>query len=235
MLLEIKDLRVNYAKAEALKGFSLEMQEGEALAIVGANGAGKTTILRTISGLKKPTSGEVWFQDKRIDGMPAHEIIKLGIVHVPAGRMLFAPMTVLDNLKIGAYVRKDKQNINQDISNIYEHFPILRERGTQLAGSLSGGEQQMLAIACALMARPKLLLMDEPSTGLSPLLVAELGNIIGNVHQGGVSIILVEQNTRLAFKLARRGYILEVGSIVLEGSTEELANSELVKKAYLGG
>ena len=235
MLLEIKDLRVNYEKAEALKGFSLQMDEGEAFAIVGANGAGKTTILRTISGLKKPTSGEVWFQDKRIDGMPAHQIIKMGIVHVPAGRMLFAPMTVLDNLKIGAYVRKDKQNIKRDIDAMYEHFPILRERGAQLAGSLSGGEQQMLAIACALMARPKLLLMDEPSTGLSPLLVAELGNIIGDVHRSGVSIILVEQNTRLAFKLAKRGYILEVGSVVLEGSTEELANSELVKKAYLGG
>jgi branched-chain amino acid transport system ATP-binding protein len=235
MLLEIKDLRVNYEKAEALKGFSLEMQEGEVFAIVGANGAGKTTILRTISGLKKPTSGEVWFQDKRIDGMPAYEIIKMGIVHIPAGRMLFAPMTVMDNLKIGAYVRKDKQNIKQDIDTMYEHFPILRERSTQLAGSLSGGEQQMLAIACALMARPKLLLMDEPSTGLSPLLVAELSNIIGDVHQSGVSIILVEQNTRLAFKLAKRGYILEVGSVVLEGSTEELANSELVKKAYLGG
>lgn len=235
MLLEIKDLRVNYEKAEALKGFSLQMDEGEAFAIVGANGAGKTTILRTISGLKKPTSGEVWFQDKRIDGMPAHQIIKMGIVHVPAGRMLFAPMTVLDNLKIGAYVRKDKQNIKRDIDAMYEHFPILRERGAQLAGSLSGGEQQMLAIACALMARPKLLLMDEPSTGLSPLLVAELGNIIKDVHQSGVSIILVEQNTRLAFKLAKRGYILEVGSVVLEGSTEELANSELVKKAYLGG
>lgn len=235
MLLEIKDLRVNYEKAEAIKGFSLKMDEGEAFAIVGANGAGKTTILRTISGLKKPTSGEVWFQDKRIDGMPAHQIIKMGIVHVPAGRMLFAPMTVLDNLKIGAYVRKDKQNIKRDIDAMYEHFPILRERGAQLAGSLSGGEQQMLAIACALMARPKLLLMDEPSTGLSPLLVAELGNIIKDVHQSGVSIILVEQNTRLAFKLAKRGYILEVGSVVLEGSTEELANSELVKKAYLGG
>jgi branched-chain amino acid transport system ATP-binding protein len=235
MLLEIKDLRVNYEKAEALKGFSLKMDEGESLAIVGANGAGKTTILRTISGLQKPASGEVWFQGKRIDGMPAHEIIKRGIVHVPAGRMLFAPMTVWENLKIGAYVRKDKQNIKRDIDTMYEHFPILKERETQLAGSLSGGEQQMLAIACALMARPKLLLMDEPSTGLSPLLVSEVGNIIGNIHQGGVSIILVEQNTRLAFKLAQRGYILEVGSVVLEGSTEELANSELVKKAYLGG
>lgn len=235
MLLEIKDLRVNYEKAEALKGFSLKMDEGESFAIVGANGAGKTTILRTISGLQKPTSGEIRFQDKRIDGMPAHEIIKLGIVHVPAGRMLFAPMTVWENLKIGAYVRKDRQNIKRDIDTMYGLFPILKERETQLAGSLSGGEQQMLAIACALMARPKLLLMDEPSTGLSPLLVSELGEIIRNVHQSGVSIILVEQNTRLAFKLAKRGYILEVGSVVLEGSTEELANSELVKKAYLGG
>ena len=235
MLLEIKDLRVHYGTGEALRGISLNIDEGAVVSIVGANGAGKTTILRTISGLKKPTAGEIWFQGKRIDGIPAHNIVKLGIAQVPEGKMLFAPMTVLDNLKIGAYLRKDKDMIARDLDNIYQHFPILKERRGQLAGSLSGGQQQMLAIARALMASPRLLLMDEPSTGLSPLLVTEVGNIIRDINQGGISIILVEQNARMAFKLAKRAYILEVGSIVLEGSTEELANSELVKKAYLGG
>ena len=235
MLLEIKDLRVHYGTGEALRGISLNIDEGAVVSIVGANGAGKTTILRTISGLKKPTAGEIWFQGKRIDGIPAHDIVKLGIAQVPEGKMLFAPMTVLDNLKIGAYLRKDKDMIARDLDNIYQHFPILKERRGQLAGSLSGGQQQMLAIARALMASPRLLLMDEPSTGLSPLLVTEVGNIIRDINQGGISIILVEQNARMAFKLAKRAYILEVGSIVLEGSTEELANSELVKKAYLGG
>lgn len=234
MLLEIKELRVHYGLAEALKGISLKVDEGEAVSIVGANGAGKTTILWTVSGLKKPTSGEIWFQGKRIDGMPACNIVKLGIAQVPEGRMIFTPMTVLDNLKIGAYLRKDEDGIAQDLDNMYRHFPILKERCSQLAGSLSGGQQQMLAIARALMARPKLLLMDEPSTGLSPLLVTELSNIIRDINQGGISIILVEQNARMAFELARRAYILEVGNIVQEGRTEELANSEVVRKAYLG-
>lgn len=235
MLLEIKDLRVHYGTGEALKGISINVDEGAVVSIVGANGAGKTTILRTISGLKKPTAGEIWFQGRRIDGMPAHEVVKLGIAHVPEGKMLFAPMTVLDNLKIGACLRKDKNGIARDLDNVYQHFPILKERRGQMAGDLSGGQQQMLAIARALMSNPKLLLMDEPSTGLSPLLVTEVGNIIRDINREGISIILVEQNARMAFKLAKRAYILEVGNIVLEGSAEELANSELVRKAYLGG
>ena len=235
MLLELKDLRVHYGIAEALKGISLNVEEGAVVSIVGANGAGKTTILRTISGLKKPTDGEIWFQGKRIDRMPAHDIVKLGVAHVPEAKLLFAPMTVLDNLKTGAYLRKDRDGIAQDLDSVYQHFPILKERRGQLAGNLSGGQQQMLAIARALMSRPKLLLMDEPSTGLSPLLVTGVGNIIRDINQEGISIILVEQNARLAFKLAKRAYILEVGNIALEGNTEELINSELVRKAYLGG
>ncbi len=235
MLLEIKDLTVNYGKAKALEGVSLNVDEGEVVCIVGANGAGKTTILRTISGLKKPASGEIRFQDRRIDGMPAHNVVKTGIVQIPAGRMIFAPMTVLDNLKMGALLRKDRQNITRDLDIMYEHFPILKERRTQLGGQLSGGEQQMLAIARALMASPKLLLMDEPSMGLSPLLVAEVSDIIKNINQEGISILLVEQNCRMAFKLAKRAYILELGKIALEGDAVELANDERVKKYYLGG
>jgi branched-chain amino acid transport system ATP-binding protein len=235
MLLEVKELRVNYAKAKALEDVSMNVDEGEVVCIVGANGAGKTTILRTISGLKKPTFGEIRFQDKRIDRMLPHNIVKMGISQIPAGRMIFAPMTVLDNLKIGACLRKDKQNIAQDLDRMFRHFPILKERRAQLGGQLSGGEQQMLAVARALMAGPKLLLMDEPSMGLSPLLVAEIGNIIRDINQGGISILLVEQNCRVALKLAKRAYILELGKVALEGDAKELANDERVKKYYLGG
>lgn len=234
MLLEIKDLRVHYGKAEALKGISLRVDEGAIVALIGANGAGKTTTLRTMSGLKVPTSGEIWFQGKRIDGMPAHEIVKLGIGHIPEGRMVLAPMTVLDNLKMGAYLCKDKHQIARDLDIMYERFPVLKERHKQLSGSLSGGEQQMLAIARALMTRPKLLLMDEPSMGLSPILVEEVSNIIRDINEGGIGIMLVEQNARMALGLANKAYILEVGSITLEGDAKELANDERVKKAYLG-
>ncbi|MBA7659164.1 High-affinity branched-chain amino acid transport ATP-binding protein LivF [subsurface metagenome] len=235
MLLEIKDLKVHYGRAEALKGISLSVDEGAIVALVGANGAGKTTTLRTISGLKGPTSGEIWFQGKRIDGMPAHDIVKLGIAHIPEGRIVFAPMTVLDNLRMGAYLRKDKHQIARDLDIMYEHFPVLKERRKQLSGSLSGGEQQMLVIARALMASPKLLLMDEPSMGLSPILVEQVGNIISDINKTGIGIILVEQNARMALSLANKAYILEVGSITLEGDAKELANDERVKKAYLGG
>ncbi len=235
MLLEIKDLRVHYGRAEALKGISLTIDEGAIVALIGANGAGKTTTLRTISGLKAPTSGEIWFQDKKINGMPAHRIVKLGIAHIPEGRVVFSPMTVIDNLLIGAYLFKDKYQIDKDLDNIYEHFPVLKERRKQLAGSLSGGEQQMLAIGRALMGRPKLLLMDEPSLGLSPILVEEVGNIIRDINKAGIGIILVEQNARVALRLANKAYVLEVGNIVLEGDAKELANDEHVKKAYLGG
>ncbi len=235
MLLEIRDLWVHYGRAEAVKGISLCADEGSVVSIVGANGAGKSTILKTISSLKKPTSGEIWFQDKRIDGLPAHKVVKAGIAHIPEGRMVFAPMTVLDNLKMGAYLRHDKAQVGQDLEIMCEHFPVLRKRSMQLAGSLSGGEQQMVAIARALMAAPKLLLMDEPSMGLSPLLVEEVAKIIRDINRRGISIILVEQNARVALRLSQKAYILEVGAIVLEGEARELARDERVKKAYLGG
>ncbi len=235
MLIEIEDLSVHYQKAIALEGVSLSVNEGEAVCIIGANGAGKTTILRTISGLKKPTSGEIRFQGKRIDGMPAHSIVGAGIAHIPAGRMIFAPMTVSDNLKIGAFLRKDKQGITRDLDALYGHFPVLRNKQAKLGWQLSGGEQQMLAIGRALMAGPKLLLMDEPSMGLSPLLVAEVSKIIKSINQEGISILLVEQNSRMALKLAHRAYVLELGKIVLEGTAEELANDDRVRKHYLGG
>jgi branched-chain amino acid transport system ATP-binding protein len=235
MLLEVKDLRVHYGKAEVLKGTSIKVEEGTIVALIGANGAGKTTTLRTISGLKASTSGEIWFQGKRIDGTSPSGIVKLGIAHIPEGRRVFAPMTVLENLEIGAYLRKDKRGVARDLDNIFEHFPRLRERRKQQAGSLSGGEQQMLATARALMASPKLLLMDEPSMGLSPILVQEVGKIVTDINQSGVSIMLVEQNARMALKLAHRAYVLETGRISLEGDAEDLANHEHVRKAYLGG
>ena len=235
MLLEIKDLRVHYGRAEALKGISVFVHEGSIVTLIGANGAGKTTTLRAISGLKKPSSGEIIFWEKRIDGMPAHRIVKIGIAHIPEGRMVFAPMTVLENLKMGAHRRKDRGGIAKDLNNIYDHFPVLKERLGQQAGSLSGGEQQMLATARALMAKPKLLLMDEPSMGLSPLMVGQVGKIIKNINQDGVSIMLVEQNARMALSLANTASILEVGRIVLEGNAKELADNDNVRKAYLGG
>jgi branched-chain amino acid transport system ATP-binding protein len=235
MLLQIKDLSVYYEKARALHDVSLDVDEGEIVSIVGANGAGKTTILRTISGLKKPASGEIWFQNKRIDGLPAHAIVNMGISQIPAGRMIFAAMTVEDNLKIGAFLRKDTKQINQDLEATYKLFPILKEKKMQMGGQLSGGQQQMLAVSRALMARPKLLLMDEPSTGLSPILVAEVANIIRDINKEGISILLVEQNCRMALKLAKRAYILEVGTIALQGNGCDLVNNDMVKKCYLGG
>ena len=235
MLLELKALRVHYGRAEALKGVTINADEGAVVSIVGANGAGKSTILKTISSLKKPTSGEIRFQGKRIDGLPPHEVVKMGIAHIPEGRMVFAPMTVLDNLKMGAYLRRNKTEIERDLEIMYQHFPVLKERRGQVAGSLSGGQQQMLAIARALMVAPKLLLMDEPSMGLSPLLVEEVSKIIRDINGRGISIILVEQNARMALRLSQKAYVLEVGAIVLEGSAEDVARDERVKKAYLGG
>jgi branched-chain amino acid transport system ATP-binding protein len=234
MFLEIKDLRVHYGRAEALKGIWINVDEGAIVSIIGANGAGKTTILRTISGLERPTSGEILFQGKRIDGLSAPEIVKRGITHVPEGRMLFDSMTVLDNLKMGAYLRKNRLQISGDIHAIYQQFPVLEEKRKQSAMSLSGGQQQMLAIARALMSKSTLILLDEPTTGLSPLLVKEFSTILGEIHKEGKTIILVEQNARMALKLAQRAYLLEVGNIVMEGDTEELAKDERVKKAYLG-
>ena len=235
MLLQIKDLRVHYGRAEVLKSISITIDEGKIITLIGSNGTGKTTTLRTISGLKVPTSGEIWFQGKRIGGIPASQIVKLGIAHVPEGRIVFAPMTVLDNLRTGAYLRKDRHQVARDLEIIYTHFPLLWERRRQLAGSLSGGEQQMLAIARALMTGPKLLLMDEPSMGLSPIMVEEVGKIIRNINQSGTSILLVEQNARMALRLANKAYILDVGRIVLEGPAGEVASDERVKRAYLGG
>jgi len=235
MLLEIKKLTVHYGKALALEDVSLDLGEGEIVSIVGSNGAGKTTIIRTISGLKGPTSGEIWFEGKLIVGLPAHKIVKMGIVQIPAGRQIFATMSVLDNLKIGAYLRKDQANIKKDLESIYEHFPVLKEKQTQMGGQLSGGQQQMLAVARALMSGPKLLLMDEPSIGLSPILVAEVGKIIKDINRQGISILLVEQNSRMALKLAKRAFILELGRIALKGNCEDLINNEEVKRCYLGG
>jgi len=234
MLLEIKNLRVHYGRAEVLKGISATLEDGSIVTLIGANGAGKTTTLRTISGLKKPSAGEIRFRKERIDGIPAHHIVKKGITQIPEGRMVFAPMSVLDNLKMGAHLRKDQEGIAKDLGDIYLHFPVLKQRLKQLAESLSGGEQQMLVMARALMAKPKLLLMDEPSMGLAPIMVEEVGKIIKNINQSGVSIMLVEQNARMALNLADRAYIIEVGSIVSEGNAKDLAVDDKVKKAYLG-
>ena len=235
MLLETKELTVHYGSARALKGVSLAIDEGEIVALVGANGAGKTTTLRSVSGLRTPSSGDILFRGRSTKGLAVHDIVRLGIAHVPEGRGILSPMTVFENLRMGAYLQKDKRQIAADLDAMYEHFPVLSKRRGQLAGSLSGGEQQMLAIARALMARPKLLLMDEPSMGLSPLMVEEVARIIRDINGRGMSIVLVEQNARMALDLCHRAYILEVGEVVLEGYGPDLANDEALKKAYLGG
>ena len=204
MLLEIKDVRIHYAKAEALKGVCLHVEEGEIVTLVGANGAGKTTILRAVSGLKKPSSGEILFQGRKINGISPHKVARLGIGHVPEGRRVFAPLTVAENLELGAYLRRDRAAIRRELESAYEHFPVLKRKESQKAGSLSGGEQQMLATARALMGDPKLLLMDEPSMGLSPLLVMEMAKMIKRINERGITVILVEQNARLALALAHR-------------------------------
>lgn len=234
MLLDVKGIRVHYEKVEAIKGISLRVKGGEISALVGANGAGKTTILSAISGLKQLTSGEIWFQGERIDRMRPHVIVGLGIAHVPEGRKLFGLMTVRDNLLAGAYLQKDRGEIERGIEEIFQRFPILKARQKQLAKTLSGGEQQMLSIGRALMAKPKVLLMDEPSLGLAPLVVAEMGRIVVDIKATGLGILLVEQNASLAFRIADRSYVLETGSIVLEGEPKELVSQERVKKAYLG-
>ncbi|MDH5365214.1 MAG: ABC transporter ATP-binding protein, partial [Dehalococcoidia bacterium] len=232
MLLEVKNITVHYAKAIAVDSVSLEVADGSVVCIIGANGAGKSTILRALSGLTPLTSGEIWFLNSRIDRMEAHDIVKLGLVHIPEGRKLFPYLTVLSNLKLGASLRKDKAGINKDLDEIFAHFPILWDRRNQKAGTLSGGEQQMLAIARGLMAKPKLLLMDEPSLGLSPIVVDELGKVIKDINQRGVSILLVEQNIPLALRVANRGYALQVGRVVLEGDIVEFKSTETVRRAY---
>ena len=235
MLLEVKDLRVHYDKVEAVKGVSLGLEEGSISTLIGANGAGKTSILKAISAVVKGSSGEIRFQGQRIDRLPPHKIVGMGIAHVPEGRRLFGLMTVKHNLRLGAYLEKDKQALEESYRQVYRHFPILEERQNQLAKTLSGGQQQMVAIGRALMARPKIVLMDEPSLGLAPIMVAEIARIIESLKASGLSIVLVEQNASLALKISDRGYVLETGTIALEGPSRDLIGNDYVQKAYLGG
>src|SRR6267142_1213081 len=233
-MLEVENLWVRYGTVEAVRGVSFSVAAGSIVSLIGANGAGKTTSLRALTGLVKPGAGELRFETTSLVGLAPHQIVGLGIAHVPEGRRLFPKMTVLENLRMGAYLRTNRTDITSTLGMVYEHFPILRERGRQLAGSLSGGEQQMLAIARALMSRPKLLLLDEPSMGLSPIMTAEIGKIIQQINALDVSIILVEQNAMLALTLAQYGYVLETGSLVMQGKASDLLRDEGVKRAYLG-
>jgi len=234
MQLELREITVHYGTAEAVKGVTLKVAVGSVVSIIGANGAGKSTIMKAISGLTPISGGEIWFQDERIDGKVTHEIVGRGVVQVPEGRNLFPYLSVLVNLKLGAFLRKDKQSIAKDLDRVFESFPVLAGRRNQHAGTLSGGEQQMLAIGRALMAKPKLLLLDEPSLGLSPLLVQEIARVIGEIHQSGIGVLLVEQNAGLVRQVTDRGYVLEVGKIVLEGNLQELMDNQLVQSAFLG-
>ena len=234
MLLSVRNLRVKYGGAEIVKGISFDISENEIITLIGSNGAGKTTAVRSIVGLKKPASGEIIFKGTNISQKSSQDIVKRGIGIVPEGRGLFPYMSVKENLHIGAYIRKDKKQINKDLARIYQSFPVLHTRSSQKAGTLSGGEQQMLAMACALMSQPELLILDEPSTGLAPIMVGIIGDIIKDIHQKGTSVLLIEQNARLALGLSQKGYVLETGRITLKGNSSELKNSEHVRKAYLG-
>lgn len=234
MMLEINDIQVYYGVIQAIKGVSFHVDAGEVVALIGANGAGKTTILHTISGLIAPKAGNVLFEGKDITKIPGHKIVSMGMAHVPEGRRVFAQLSVLQNLKMGAYTRRDKDGIEQTLTEVFARFPRLEERQNQLAGTLSGGEQQMLAMGRALMSRPKILLMDEPSMGLSPIFVNEIFDIIQEVSRGGTTVLLVEQNAKKALAVADRAYVLETGKIVLEGRAEELLNDDSIRKAYLG-
>ena len=233
-LLTIENLEVFYGVINAIKGISFEVNEGEIIALIGANGAGKTTILNTITGLVPAKSGSIKFEDKDLLKTPAHKIVSMGIAHVPEGRRIFQQLTVFENLKLGAYTRKDKKEIADTLELVYERFPRLKERRTQIAGTLSGGEQQMLAMGRALMSHPKIILMDEPSMGISPLYVTEIFDIIRSVNESGTTVLLVEQNAKKALSIANRAYVLETGKIVLSGDAHELMNNDSVKKAYLG-
>lgn len=233
-MLEIKDLYVNYGMIAALKGISFEVNEGEVIALIGANGAGKTTTLHTITGLLHAKSGSITFNGVELTKTPAHKIVEMGIAHVPEGRRIFHNLTVLDNLKLGAFTRKDKENISKDIEMVYERFPRLAERKTQIAGTLSGGEQQMLAMGRALMSKPKIIVMDEPSMGLSPIFVSNIFDIIQTIRETGTTVLLVEQNAKKALSIADRAYVLETGKISLSGKASDLINDASVKKAYLG-
>ena len=233
-MLEVRDLRVHYGTVEAVKGVSFHLDAGEMISLIGANGAGKSTILRSLTGLVQTSAGTITFENISLVGLSPHQIIRMGIGHVPEGRRLFPKMTVLENLKMGAYLQRSKADVAATLERIYEHFPILKERGQQRAGSLSGGEQQMLATARALMNRPRLLMLDEPSIGLSPIMTAEIGKIVQQINAMGVSVILVEQNAMLALTIAQRSYVLETGHIVMQGKAQNLLQDEGVKKAYLG-
>lgn len=234
-MLTIDNINVYYGAIHALKGISVKVEEGQIVTLIGANGAGKSTILRTISGLLKPKTGQVLFEGKTIAGVPAHDIVKLGISHVPEGRRIFANMSVLENLQLGAYIRNDSKGVQEDMEKIFQRFPRLAERRSQMAGTLSGGEQQMLAMGRALMSRPRLLLLDEPSMGLAPLLVKEIFSIIKEINASGTTVLLVEQNAHMALSIAHQAYVLETGRITLSGDAKELAESEAIRKAYLGG
>jgi len=234
MLLEVRDLHVHYGKVEAVKGVSLQLGQSQIITLIGANGAGKSSILKAISGLVKPSSGEVHYDGRRLDGQPANRVVGMGIVTVPEGRRLFKLMTVRENLRLGAYLDRDAARIAQGIEEVFERFPILREKQNQPSGKLSGGQQQMVAIGRALMARPKVLLMDEPSLGLSPKMIDEIAELITGLRASGLSIVLVEQNANLALQLSDHGYVLETGSIALEGPSDRLLSDPQVAKAYLG-
>lgn len=235
MLLEIKDLWVHYGQGEALRGLSMEVEEGKIVTLLGANGAGKTTTLRTISGLKRPTRGEVWFRGERIDHVAPSDIVRRGIAHVPEGRQLFYEMTVQDNLEMGGYLLRSRRQFQKNLEGLLEHFPAVRARMKHLASDLSGGEQQMVAVCRALMSNPRVLLMDEPSLGLSPIMVDEIAKIIVEVNQLGVTIILVEQNARMALELADFAYVIETGRVTMQGEACVLMEDDNVIKCYLGG
>ena len=233
-MLEVRDLQVYYGMIHAIKGISFDVNQGEVIALIGANGAGKTTTLHTITGLLAPKSGSVLFEGKDITKVPAHKIVSMGMAHVPEGRRVFAELSVYENLKMGAYTRKDKKEIEESLANVYKRFPRLEERKNQMAGTLSGGEQQMLAMGRALMSKPKIILMDEPSMGLSPIFVNEIFDIIRAVSESGTTVLLVEQNAKKALSISDRAYVLETGTITMSGKAEDLLEDEAVKKAYLG-
>ncbi len=234
MMLEVKDLKVAYGRVRAVKGISFSVDQGQVVTLVGTNGAGKTTTLKTISGLLQPESGEIWFDGQRIDKTPAHEVVTRGLAHSPEGRRIFPRLSVEENLRLGAFARRDRAGISSDLDRVFGLFPILKERRNQPAGTFSGGEQQMLAIGRAMMSKPKLLMLDEPSMGLSPLMMQRIMSTITELRSEGVTILLVEQNAQAALSLADHGYVLEVGKIVLDGTGEALLNDENVRKAYLG-
>lgn len=233
-MLEVKDLQVYYGVIQALKGISFEVNQGEVIALIGANGAGKTTTLQTLTGILQAKSGSIMFEGKDLTKVPAHKIVEMGMAHVPEGRCVFSDMTVYENLLMGAYTRKDKNEIAESLEMVYKRFPRLKERQGQRSGTLSGGEQQMLAMGRALMSKPRIILMDEPSMGLSPIFVNEIFNIIKDVSEGGTTVLLVEQNAKKALSIADRAYVLETGNITLEGKAEDLLHNEAVQKAYLG-